>query len=177
MTIRTGLLFILLVLPLLSNTGAEPAEIDPDYHKTVILFKLLQFVSFPHAADDEIKLTCFGDDSLIESIDGLARTYLVSGRRIVIVRVTTLKEFWNLGHTDIVYISSREKSRLMGILEEARRRRILSISNGEGFAEKGVHINLYTFENKVNFEVNRREVEKSGLYLSSRLYKLARIIE
>ena len=58
-----------------------------------------------------------------------------------------------------------------------KEQKILRIGSGEGLAEKGVHINIITERNKVSFEINRSEVEKTGIYLSSKLYKLARIVE
>mgnify|MGYP003828227005 CR=1 FL=1 len=152
-------------------------DVEPEYHKTVILFKILQFVTFPDNENKNIDIICYGEDPMIRSIEDLASSYLISGRRITVRQVHSIDSLKASGKSDLIFISGNEESALPEILEQVRVRKILSIGNGNGFAEKGVHINIFTHKSKVSFEINRSEVEKSGIYLSSKLYKLARIIE
>jgi len=59
----------------------------------------------------------------------------------------------------------------------AKKLSVLTVSDSSGFAEKGVVINLYKSGIKTKFEINRNSARESGLKISSKLYKLARIVE
>ncbi len=177
MTIRAFLLFIMMAPLCFLYPNSDSFDVEPDFHKTVILFKILQFVDFPAASDGRIDLTCFGDGPMIKAIDNLAPNYLISGKRIHTRHVHSLKEFKEIDRTDLLFISRNENELLPAILAEVRKRKILCVSDGDDFAKKGVHVNLFTYKERISFEINRTEVEKIGLHLSSRLYKLARIVQ
>jgi hypothetical protein len=51
------------------------------------------------------------------------------------------------------------------------------VADSNGFAAAGVLINFYTAGDTIHFEINEAAVEQSGLKVSSKLYKLARVIE
>ncbi|MCX5637000.1 MAG: YfiR family protein, partial [Planctomycetota bacterium] len=51
---------------------------------------------------------------------------------------------------------------------------VLTISEMEGFIEKGGMINFITEESKVRFEINDSAAKKSGLQISSKLLSLAK---
>ena len=177
MAIHVSLLFV----GVISYAGMLPSsyavDVDPCYHKTVIFFKILQFANFLDPEKKEIDLICVGDDPMVRSIESMAPAYRSSGKQLVVRKTDSLAGFKQIEHGEIVFISGEERAQLAQILDEAARRKLLSVSDGEGFAERGVHIGIQILNNKVTFAINRSEVEKSGLYLSSRLYKLARIIE
>jgi hypothetical protein len=52
---------------------------------------------------------------------------------------------------------------------------VLLVGDGEGFAETGGVIELYTENRKVSFAVNLRAAERARLELSSELLSLARV--
>jgi hypothetical protein len=53
---------------------------------------------------------------------------------------------------------------------------VLTISDGKGFAEAGGMIELYVEEGRMRFAINMGATERSGLHLSSRLLRLAKVI-
>ncbi|HHJ53866.1 MAG TPA: YfiR family protein, partial [Caldithrix abyssi] len=52
-----------------------------------------------------------------------------------------------------------------------------TISDTPGFAKKGVMVNFYDWKGFIRFEINKKAVESSNLKFSSRLLRLARIVE
>ena len=77
----------------------------------------------------------------------------------------------------MVFICGSEKARLAAILAHTESRPILTVADSNGFAAEGVLINFYTSGDTVHFEINEAAVEKSGLKVSSKLFKLAKVIE
>lgn len=177
MTLRARLILLCITASCALFSVSSAVEVNPEYHKTVILFKILQFVTFPDNEDETIRITVYGDDSMARTIRRLAPSYLISGKRITVTQVNSLEQLGAMGKTDLIFLSGKEEKALARILHMVKEQKILRIGSGAGLAEKGVHINIITERNKVSFEINRSEVEKTGIYLSSKLYKLARIVE
>ena len=77
---------------------------------------------------------------------------------------------------DILFISSSEKDRLPSIMAALKDLPILTVSEIEGFAQRGGMINFIIVGNKVHFEVNPDAAKQVGIHISSQLLKLARIV-
>ena len=75
----------------------------------------------------------------------------------------------------IIYTNS-EKDSLEQIIDYTKERPILTISDTDGFAEKGVLINLFSLKNQLRFQINETAVKTSGLYVNFRLLHLAKIV-
>jgi hypothetical protein len=53
----------------------------------------------------------------------------------------------------------------------------LTIGSTQGYARRGVGINLFEKNGKLSFEINRKAILKSGLTLSSELLALGVLVE
>ncbi|MBU0476046.1 MAG: YfiR family protein [Bacteroidetes bacterium] len=78
---------------------------------------------------------------------------------------------------DLIFISKCSDEELSKIISLTKGKGILLISDSDGFGEKGVHINFYKVDNKIHFEINLSAVKSDLFNFSSRLLRLARIIE
>ncbi len=103
-----------------------------------------------------------------------AREWRIKGRR---VEVREESEPQRMVDCDLLVVAASESSRLEWLLERTARRPILTVGDGDGFGRRGVIVNFFLDAEVVRFEVNQRAVEASGLELSSRLLKLARLVE
>lgn len=74
----------------------------------------------------------------------------------------------------ILFISSSMTGRLPEILAITGRKPILTIGDTNGFAEKGVHINICKLEGKIHFEINASTLKKSDITINPHLLRLAR---
>lgn len=80
------------------------------------------------------------------------------------------------GECHVLVISGIEKRYLAGILEQARKKPVLSVSDLPEFAQAGGIIGLVEQEGKVRFEINMKTARQSRVRISSQLLKLARIV-
>ncbi|HBA88897.1 MAG TPA: DUF4154 domain-containing protein [Geobacter sp.] len=80
------------------------------------------------------------------------------------------------GECHVLVISGIEKRYLAGILEQARKRPVLSVSDLPDFAQAGGIIGLVEQEGKVRFEINMKTARQSRVKISSQLLKLSRIL-
>jgi hypothetical protein len=76
----------------------------------------------------------------------------------------------------MLFIASSAAEILSEILSNTRDKPILTVSDTNGFAAKGVLINFFLAGDKIKFEINEKAVHESGLVMSYRLLNLARIV-
>jgi hypothetical protein len=144
--------------------------------KAAFLYNFAQFVEWPKEAfPDEstpIVFCIVGEDPFgiaLEPMKGRA----IRGRKTVIKRGVKPDE---LTKCHICFVSRSEGKNLAKILAELRDWDGLTVSDMEGFAQRGGVIGLVTVEDGIHLEINVDAAERAGLTVSSRLLKLAKII-
>ncbi len=98
----------------------------------------------------------------------------IKGRTITVKAVSKPED---LQKCQIVFISPSEKQRFPEILESLKDSKILTVSEIDGFAERGGIINFISERNKVRFEINPEAARSKGLTISSELLKLAKLVK
>lgn len=93
------------------------------------------------------------------------------------IEVRIVEDAEGLSDVHVVYVGGSERERLQEIVEVAKREHVLTVSDTAGFAKRGIHVNMYRSGRRVGFEVNLRSAEDSGLEVSSKLLRLARLVE
>lgn len=162
----------MLLLSFLSGNGAH-AQRPTEYEvKAAFIYNFAKFVEWQKPADEALPLCIIGDDPFgpaMKNVEGKT----VAGKRISVRRIKSLEE---LKGCRMLFISSSEKRKLGEITGLAKDIGILTISDTESFAEKGVVINLYMEEDNVRFEINIDAASDARLKINSRLLSLARIV-
>lgn len=78
----------------------------------------------------------------------------------------------------ILYIPPlKNKKQLDEIIDATKEHNILLISDSEGYAEKGTHINFFLDNQQIRFEINESAIHNSNFFVSYRLLNIAHIIE
>ena len=176
------LIILLLVFPLFSRPSQpEPEEkvkMEEYPLKALIISRFFSFVRWPAASgttDDasHFVLGIVGKSPIVEHEQTFYKEIKIPEKKITIKKISVLDQ---IKECHALIIAPTEAKRLKEILSITGDKPILSIGDTEGFAEEGVLINLFREGNKVKFEINYGAVQKSGLVFSSKLYKLARII-
>jgi YfiR/HmsC-like len=176
-------LLLLLEVVLLPPGGSGPrsASAQPlpplEYQvKAAFVYQFLSFVEWPAAT------TPTGDGVIIGI---LGETPLTAALQPVIARsprsrplvVRTLRETRDLAAVHVLFVAASEKERLTSVLRAAHVPGLLTIGEVDGFAQLGGVINFVIVDGKVAFEINVRAAEEAQLKISSKLLRLARIVE
>ena len=99
---------------------------------------------------------------------------LVKGRKLAVKQVAEAKD---LEQCQIVFIGPSEKQRLPEWLDKLKDSKTLTVSEIDGFAQRGGVINFISERNKVRFEINPEAARRFGLTISSELLKLAKLVK
>ena len=137
--------------------------------KTAYLFHFAELAEWPEPSPVTI---CMQGDSPL-------RAYLpvLEGKQIDNTSIhIKLGSPTSLYDCQIVFLSDLE-ALSKSMLEQARKYHVLLVSDAEGFARKGGMIQFTLRDNKLKLVVNLRSVKQAGLKLSSKLLRMAEILE
>ena len=168
---------VLCLAALVQSLPAQAIRLSEYQIKASFLFNFTKFVEWPQDAfsTDEKVLTIgiLGNDAFGNAFKSIVEQK-VMGRR---VQVQHLNRDEKVDNCQVLFISDSEKEHLPQILQRVNGTRILTVGETEDFTRQGGMINLVRQKNKMHIEVNVAAAERAGLKLSSRLLKLATIVE
>jgi len=144
--------------------------------KAAFLINFVRFVDWSEQTrsrtGNELILGIAGEDPFGNSLN-LIRGVQIKNRKLVIKSAVNSN---SLADCDILFISASEKDRLPSLMATLKDLPILTVSEIEGFAQRGGIINFIIVGNKVHFEINPDAAEHVGIHISAQLLKLARIV-
>lgn len=143
--------------------------------KAVYLEKLTHFVEWPDSLlkGKFFKIGIVGEDPFKGLVEKSYRNHKILNKK---VKVEHIDKVENLDY-HILFISESEKPHLNKIIDKVKDKPILTIADTKGFAKEGVIINIITTKRGIEFVVNKSSEEQSGISISIRFMKYARVIE
>lgn len=165
-----------IIFPLPKAVFAEETKPGEYQVKAAFLYNFAKFVEWPDEVSKNTApiILCVLGKNLFDGDIDIIQGKPVKGRILAVKHASSIQE---VGNCQILFISSSEKNRITQILHELRDYSIFTIGDSEGFAQQGVIINFYIEQDKVRFEINVDAARQARIRISSRLLKLARIIE
>jgi hypothetical protein len=168
---------LLAVLFILASQDAGSQNLEYRL-KAEFIERFTRFIQWPESSGNSppamFTLCIAGPNPFGTYLETMARQVLIHGRRLEIKYEVS---FGDMESCHAVYISQSAMKEIDQMVHLTMNKPILTIADTPGAAEKGVMINLYTEENLLRFEINKRKVEASGLHFSSKLLKRARIVD
>ncbi len=169
---------LLVFTTIVGKKAFSEQSVPPEYIvKAAFLYNFAKFVEWPANVfpDDgsPFVLCVLGEDPFGSALDSIKRK-TVGARKLMIKRYEKAKDFKKC---HMLFISRSKKNDLDKIFAQLEDLSVLTVSDIEGFALKGGIIGLFTADNKIRFEINVDRVKRSGLQISSKLLKLAKIVD
>lgn len=161
-----------------SNIGTAQNQNEIEYRfKAVYLLNFLQFIEWPDSVVENdqspIVLSVAGNDPFGDILDDTFRNERIGGHPVVIHRFRSVNE---IGKCHAVFISASEKNSFQERLQRLNESSILTVSDIENFGDRGGGIGFYLEKNKVRFKINLKALKQGELKASSKLLRLAKII-
>ena len=161
-----------LIITLIS--GSIYSQFDEYTVKAQFMERFTQYIEWPDGStikNKEIpfRIGVFGENKLDEIVEFVE----IKNKKVELLEV----DFKSILDCDMLFISKCSNEELNKIIRITKGRGVLLISDSEGYGKKGVHINFYNKNDKINFEINISATKRDTFKISSRLLKLARIIE
>jgi hypothetical protein len=159
--------------------GQAAGEISREYQiKAVFLYNFAQFTDWPTNAfadtNSPLVIGVLGSDPFGDVLDETLRGEVVRGRTLKAERYRTVEE---VKTCHILFVGQSEARQIDRVLELLKGRPILTVSEIEGSARRGMMVRFVTEHNRVRFRINPAAIQEAGLTLSSQLLRAAEIVE
>jgi uncharacterized protein DUF4154 len=157
--------------------AAQAARASEYQLKAVFLFNFAQFVDWPADAFPDsttpVVIGILGDDPFEGLLDQTVRDERLGGRPFQVRRYHSVDE---IKACHILFIRRPDGARLEETLARLKNRPILTVSDIDGFAERGGMIRFVTDRNRIRLQINQESVEAAHLTISSKLLRVAEVI-
>lgn len=163
---------VLLMLCAASNTSLAQGVEEHDA-KAAFMLKMLNFVQWSGDAHRDLVIGVVGADATMDALQRQASGKPVNGRNVVVRRLSPEAD---LRSCQIVFIGASERKNQSTLLEKLRGSNVLTVSEVDGFGQRGGIINLLLSGGRIRMEVNPHAAERAHLQISSRLLSLATIV-
>lgn len=145
--------------------------------KAAFLYNFAKFVEWPTEREGDpgepLTFCVLGEDPFGPVLETIVADKPVKGRAVVVRRIQGVGA---ASGCHLVFVSASEQVRLDEVLQALDRSAVLTVSDVEGFAQRGGVIGLFVEANKLRFAVNIEAAKRVGLRISSEMLKLARIV-
>ena len=145
--------------------------------KAVYLLNFMQFSEWPDSAFADarapIVLGVVGIDQFGTVLDEVVQSEKVGAHPITVVRFRTGDE---ITKCQALFVCTSEKDNCQAILDGVQGSSTLTVSEISGFNYLGGCIRLYVENNRLRFEINMKALKQARLRMSSKLLRLAKII-
>ena len=173
--------WLILLAGLLSFGALAPSqnETSKEYQvKAVFLYNFTQFIEWPPEAfaqpDAPLVIGILGPDPFGKYLDETVQGEKINGHPLVVQRFNTLAE---IARCQILFVNTDEKSQWKQIFEYAKAQHVLTVGDVTNFSKQGGMIRFFPEENKIRIRINLTSVKNADLKVSSKLLRLAEIVE
>jgi hypothetical protein len=164
--------FILLLAAAAAALGQRPlaaGTLEEGQVKAAFLLNFAKFVQWPAASAGPLVIGVTGDDGLGEIVERTVRDRMVSGRPVMMKRMTPADD---PDDCHILYIAGARAREAAEILQRVSGP-VLTIGETVQFVRDGGMVRFFVENNRMRFHINQKNAEAAGLKVSSQLLNLA----
>lgn len=141
------------------------------------LLNFAQFTNWPTNAfakpDSPFVVGVLGRDPFGPVLDAAVQNEVVNGRKFVVERYLRIE---NMQTCHILFISQSEVNHLDRIVDALKDRPVLTVSEIDGAANRGMCVRFITENNKIHLRINPEALQAAQLTMSSKILRLAELV-
>ena len=139
--------------------------------KAIFIMNFTKLVEWPQSyRQGSFVVGVVGESPLYNELVKMSKTKKVANQALEVRKYGTASE---VGKCHIVYVSRDKSSDIGSIVKKVKSNSTLIISEKQGLVDQGAGINFIIKNNRQKFELNKKNVEKYKLKVSSNLEALA----
>ena len=178
-TRRLSLRWLWLTALLYAFAGSARAQaISHEYElKAVLIYNFAQFTDWPtnafESTDSPFVIGILGNDPFGGTLETTVQNETLGGRTFVVKHFPTVDQ---IKTCHILYIGQSEAKRLDSIVGKLKGTPVLTLSDIENAAYRGVCVRFITENNKIHLRINVDSLKEANLVVSSKLLRVAEIV-
>lgn len=166
-----------LLLSFSSINQAWSRSVEKQTVLAVLTLNIARFTTWPEPISNNtaapLNLCIFGGNIVQQSFEKIDNKTANNKT----IRIIILSRLRNLKQCHLLYVSELERNRLTPLLMELKDQPILTIGENIEFLQAGGMVGLKNVNGKMQLNINLSVVRHANLVISSRLLKLANIVD
>jgi hypothetical protein len=160
----------LLIVPAIAYGGnhRDQGPVSDIQVKAAFIFNFAKFVQWP-ADVTTIVIGVVGDDMLGQTVARVVEGRAIGGRPIVVRRLRATDSVAGCHVVHISNVPDRDTSALLAQIQGA----VLTVGETPRFLRDGGMVRMFVEDQRMRFEINRRQTDLAGLKISAQLLSLA----
>jgi hypothetical protein len=154
------------------SVSAQTAPQTADRIKAAYVYNFAKFVEMSGADEKSIRLCVLGKDDLNGAMLSLHRR-MAQGREIQVRKDVPADQIKDCAMAFVGDSDARLLPSLVRLLGNAQ---VLLVSDARQAIDLGAHLSLHFNDDRVEFDVNLLNLQKSNIKASSQMLKLARVV-
>jgi hypothetical protein len=166
---KRGILFLLLIFlfPII--------KAQDDKFKALFMYNFTKYLEWPSEKQKgDFVIGVFGNSPIINELSIIAEKRRVGIQQIVIKKIYDVKE---ISGCNIVYIPGNKVLKADDVTAQSKNMGIAIITDSPGLAKTYAGINYIKIDGKLNFEINRKNLEEQGIKVNNALVTLGINVE
>lgn len=168
-----------IVLFILGTSFISPQYSAGEYDiKLAFIDHFVQFIEWPEDASfkgkEHFVFGIYKENPFGQRLKELISNTTYKNKKVVFNLISKPEE---IGQQDILFVSQEHYLEIHEIVEQSNNKPILTIGESKGAGNEGIMINFYKVDDQVRFEINESNLIQHNFKVSSRLLKLAKIVE
>lgn len=156
---------------LLFHNSLNSYELE-DKLQVIITGKIAKFISWNDDDSKELVITIF-NNKFGNYFDELYQDKKIKGKNVVINYIDKIEQIKN---THILYICNSDFNTLNNIFNHTKDKKIVTISDIRGFAQKGGMVQIYQKNLKLKLKINLDVANKKDINIKSSLLRIVDIV-
>lgn len=167
---------LILVSILVLSSGFRMAVVDTNSKmKAIFIMNFTKLIEWPQPyREGNFVVGVIGESPLFNELSEMAKTKKVANQSLQIKKFSSPSEISNC---HILYLSKDESGEISEVIKKIKTNSTLIITEETGLVDRGAGINFIIKDNRQKFELNKKNVEKYKLKVSSNLESLAFIVK
>jgi len=154
------------------TVNAQPEAQTADRIKAAYVYNFAKFVEMSGADDKSIRLCVLGKDDLNGAMLSLNRR-MAQGREILVRKDVPMDQIKDCA---MAFIGESDARLLSAAARQLGNSQVLLVSDARQAMDLGAHLSLIFSDDRVEFDVNLLNLQKSNIKASSQMLKLARAV-
>lgn len=165
-------LAIILISALILLSGFKLAGVDTNSKmKAIFIMNFTKLIEWPqNYRQGNFVVGVVGDSPLYNELVKMSKTKKVANQSLQIKKFKTPSE---IDKCHILYVSRDKSETISSVVKKVQSNSTLIVTEQQGLVDKGAGINFIVKNNRQKFELNKKNVEKYKLKVSSNLEALA----
>lgn len=142
------------------------------------LFNFVRYVEWPDAAFKSptapVRICVLGESGFVDVASATINGKSVGERRVVVESTANVS---GSGGCHILFVDRSRRQDEGEVLSSFARSSVLTVSESDDFAERGGVANFVVVDDQVRFVINKKAADAAGLKISSRLLRIAQVVE